>query len=1018
MSAAWLNTETPRVFTLPPSTAVLNALVRTLRARFDADRHPEALTSLLLLTPTRRAAKALGDAFAAEAGEGVALLPMIRPLGDIDVDDPPFEPGELAGIAPPALGSARRQFELARLILAKEAALGRSIGLGGALALARPLAELLDDMADEGVDDLSPLADSLVDYLPEDRREAVEFLSILQTAWPARLAELGVMDSAARRSLVLNALAERWTKTPPDHPVIIVGSTGSIPAVRRLMGVVAHLDQGAVVLPGFDWDMDARAFAEIDAAHPQWAMRAFVNSVDLAPNAVATWPGAAETEDAGARRRVIAEALRPASTTDEWLSRLTVLKDRFGPDYFERGLEGLSLIEAADPLQEARCCALLLRQALHEPGKTAMLVTPDRSLARRVSAEMLRFGVRVDDSGGAALSECAAGAFLIRLVEAALDPSSIIAQSSLWASPHFSAGLARGAVHTALAKAEAEAWRGVRPQGGFDGLRARLDGERVRLHPADKELALEALGAEETALSALIAQKMARPAQWARRHVLAAEALASTDSETGAVRLWSGEDGEAAAALLRDLLEESEALPEMRLADYLAVLRDMAVSRRVPPKLGVHPRLQILGPLEARLMQADRVILAGLNEGVWPTGLGQDPWMSRGMREAVKLAVPEQRHGLAAHDFAQLAASGEVYLTRAEKADGAPTVASRWIWRLKTLVEGAQGDVSSLTGQAAAYLSLVESLDRPAHPSRPAPAPEPRPPVALRPRALSITEIRTWIRDPYSIFAKHVLGLKRLDPADMMPSHRERGTALHEVLEEALKAWRGEWPEDAAAQLVERARGALLSAGFAPADLGLELPRFARAAQWLDRWERRRRDLGISVAALETWLETRLTGPQGDWRLYGKADRFDRHPDGRLDVLDYKTGSAASAKEVEAGFDPQLPLTAALAAEEGSSKDLAASPPAALAYLTLSGNAKGGEERRIDGRGSRKLSSEELAEAAMADLLDLIALFDQEETAYPSQSRAKYKNDYSDFDHLARRGEWALAADESEGEAR
>lgn len=1015
MNSRVFTTPRPRVFTLPPAADFLAGIARTLRSEFDAENDPDALTRLLILTPTRRAAKALGDAFAQAAGRGVALLPVIRPLGDIDVDDPPFEPGELAGIAPAALSGTRRQFELARLILAKETALGRSMGLGGALAMARPLGELLDDMANEEVSDLSPLADSMAEYLPEDRREAVEFLTILQNAWPARLAELGGMDGAARRAVVLDALAARWRKSPPDHPVLIVGSTGSIPAVRRLMQVVAGLDQGAVVLPGFDWDMDERAFARIDAAHPQWAMRDFVTALPIEPQAVRYWPGASESEAARARRRIIAEALRPADTTDEWLSRLALINRENGDAFLAKGLDGLALIESPDLVSEARVCALLLRETLDKPGRTGMLVTPDRGLARRVSAEMERFGVRVDDSGGVALSECAAGSFLLRLIDVALDPGSVIAQSSLWASRYFRAGQSRGAVHTALAKAEAEAWRGVRPGSGFADLRARLDGPYVSLHPGDREIALQVLAAEEAAIAGLVGPDRLSAAGWAEQLVIAAEALAASPEEAGALTLWSGEDGEAAAALMRDLLQESEALPDMRLDEFRSVIRDVAMRRRVPPRLGVHPRLQILGPLEARLLTADRTILAGLNEGVWPAGLSVDPWMSAGMRKAVALGAPEQRHGMAAHDFAQMAASGEVFLTRAGKADGSPTVASRWIWRLKTLV-AATGAADALTRSAGDYLRLCDQLDLPSHPPRPADAPQPRPAVSRRPRRLSITEIRTWIRDPYSIFAKHVLGLKRLDPADMDPSHRERGTALHAVLEEAYEAWpAGPLPDDAASQLVALARGHLLSAGFEPSDLVLEMPRFERAATWLVGWESGRRAAGVTIAALEASLEARLSGPAGEWTLRGKADRIDRQPDGRLDILDYKTGTAASAKEVEAGFDPQLPLTAALARQAGVSESFVPSDPSALAYLLMSGNAKGGEEKRIDGRGTNKRDASELADAALDDLLKLVALFDDEATPYPSQPRAKYVNDYSDFDHLARRGEWAMAAEDGNG---
>ncbi|MGK0266592.1 MAG: ATP-dependent helicase/nuclease subunit B, partial [Maricaulis sp.] len=691
MSESLFDTPAPRLFTLPPQADFLRSIARRLRLEFNVEAHPDALTRILILTPTRRAAKALGDAFAEEAGNGVALLPMIRPLGDIDVDDPPFEPGELAGIAPPAVSGSRRRFELARLILAKEAALGREIGIGGALALAEPLGALLDDLATEDVTDFSVLDAALQEYLPADRREAVEFLNIVGTIWPMRLKELGLVDAAARRSIVLGALVERWQRQAPPHPVLVVGSTGSIPAARAVMQCVAQLPQGIVVLPGFDWDADDKAWDNIDDAHPQWAMRDFVDTLGVARGDVKQWPGSAEEVPARARRRVIAESLRPAEVTDGWLGRVAGLIEEFGEDFFARGLDGLSLIEAPDLLAEARICALLLRETLDTPGKTAILVTPDRGLARRVAAEMDRFGVRLDDSGGAALSETHAGAFLLRLLDVAEDAGSVVALSALWGSPLFAAGLERGLVHGVLGKFEAEALRGVRPGRDLASVRARLGGKYVKLFDDDR-VAIEAiLTRMEAAMAPLGGDELQPAAIWAERHARAAEALASSADRDGAVRLWSGEGGEAAAGVLRELLGETDSLPPMRLFDYAGAFRELVRARRVPPRLGVHPRLQVLGPLEARLIGADRIVLAGLNEGVWPAGLGVDPWLSAGMRKALKLGAPERRHGLAAHDFAQLAAGAEVFLTRATKADGSPTVASRWVWRLKTLVEGAMG---------------------------------------------------------------------------------------------------------------------------------------------------------------------------------------------------------------------------------------------------------------------------------------------------------------------------------------
>ena len=83
---------------------------------------------------------------------------------------------------------------------------------------------------------------------------------------------------------------------------------------------------------------------------------------------------------------------------------------------------------------------------------------------------------------------------------------------------------------------------------------------------------------------------------------------------------------------------------------------------------GQHPRLAILGPLEARLQRHDLTILGGLNEGAWPQSPGADPWFSRPMRSSLGLEQPERGIGLAAHDFAMQAAGPRVLLTRARRA--------------------------------------------------------------------------------------------------------------------------------------------------------------------------------------------------------------------------------------------------------------------------------------------------------------------------------------------------------------
>src|SRR5262249_12475900 len=148
---------------------------------------------------------------------------------------------------------------------------------------------------------------------------------------------------------------------------------------------------------------------------------------------------------------------------------------------------------------------------------------------------------------------------------------------------------------------------------------------------------------------------------------------------------------------------------------------------------------------------------------------------------------PERAIGLAAHDFAQSAACAEVFLTRALKAEGTPTVASRWVQRLVQLTKGLKVSkdkslYNNMVAQKDLYAGMARALATPPPALRIAP-PYPRPPVSARPRRLSVTQIENWIRDPYAIYARYVLGLRRLEPLEAEIGPLERGNTLHRILE-------------------------------------------------------------------------------------------------------------------------------------------------------------------------------------------------------------------------------------------
>ena len=950
------DTPAPRVFTLSPAANFLLSLARTISEAFP---DPEALAGVTVLLPTRRAGRALGEAFStiqAEKGIPAAILPLIRPLGDVDADEPPFEPGDMAGLARPAISPARRRFELASLILARETASGREMEPGGALVLADALAGLLDEFASEGVDDLSGLDDAMRAALPQGRQEAAVFVDIVLEAWPRHLDALGMVDPARRRSGLLSALAERWREVPPAGPVIAAGSTGSIPAAAELLATVAGLEKGAVVLPGFAGFMDDASWNAIDDGHPQRAMKALIERIGIDRKNVPDWPIREKKHWPGraaeARTRLVTEALRPADETADWLVRLASLGKQWKGDIMAEGLGGLSVIEAREPAGEARAIALALRHVLETPGRTGMVVTPDRALARRITTEMARFDIELDDSAGEALSDTPPGSFLIRVLEAAADPGSALGLVALWSSPLFALGRSRPALMAALAEIEAKRLRGRRPGQSFAAVRDCLKAD-------DPPLWRMLIADMEAALGPLLTLQGEQPAHiWAQALVEAGEALARSETQAGAARLWAGEAGEQAAGLLREFLEDAGALPPLSLRTFLRIFLETARQRRVRPRSGTHPRLALLGPLEARLLHADMIILAGLNEGVWPQAPGADPFLSRGMRKAAGLPPPERALGLSAHDFAELASTAEVILTRSTLADGAPTVASRWLWRLQTLARGALGAdrARDRLRPATDYAALAAGLDEPAEPLKPAPEPKPTPPVAARPRKMAVTGVETWVRDPYAVYAQRILELKSLDPLDREPGHAERGTGWHKALEQWARELgaRETLPEDAHARLVALGETALLEAGFTQADLGVELPRFAHAARWVVDWEADRRAQGIFPvdAAIERTGALQLGAPFGPFTLTARPDRIDEGPDG-YHIIDFKTGASPSAKAVLAGFSPQLTLQGAILAGGG----FAAIPPgpiAGYAYIGVKGTKTAGEVSRDRGQAGKR----------------------------------------------------------------
>lgn len=990
----------PHIFSIPASAPFADTLARGLRDRLGSD--PLALTSATIYLPTRRAVRTLSEAFARVA-DGAALLPDIKPLGDVDEDDFLFDTASDGFTLPPAIAPLRRRLLLARLVRHWDEKRGGNLSFAQASTLAASLSSLMDEFETQGIAPTA-LDDLDLGSLATHWAQVTDFLGIVQKNWPALLVEENAINPADYRNRALRALADRITKSPPPGPVLAAGSTGSIPATAELLAAIAHLPNGMLVLPGLDRALDDKAWDTLDAGHPQYGMRQLLQHIGATRNDVVDWVASC----AIGRETFLSEALRPAPTTDAWRARAEAADAEF-----QNGLNGVSLLQAAHPAEEAVSIALMLREVLDTPGKTAALVTPDRGLARRVASELGRWNIAIDDSAGRPLSRTPAGAFLCLLSDAADSGFAPVQLLALLKHPLAALGQDQAAFRFKVRQLDRLSLRGPRPDPGLAGIadaiqrsfedqyqreKFSVDGLRPWFARVAEALAPldQALSPETVEMGAVLAA-----------HIRVAEVLAGDAATLGSTRLWRGSDGEAAAALVAALSEAALGEPPIERGSYAPLFHTLADEKSVRLPYGTHARLSILGPLEARLQSFDLVVLAGLNEGTWPRAAPIDPWFSRPMREQIGLEAPERAIGLASHDFATLAAGPRVVITRSVKVDGTPTVASRWLQRLQQLARGIGSDITEAVAlDKTPYVQLAARLNDAGDPL-PTPAPEPRPPVEARPRSLSVTEIETWLRDPYAIYARRVLKFEKLDPLDDAVGALERGKIVHNALEHFLRRFPKQLPPDAEEQLIAIADDIFATERIPKSTLALWRPRFAKAARWFIGLEKFRRQ-HIARSHLEIRGTRLFESSGGTFELRGRADRIDELNRGGAVIVDYKTGKPPSKKQVEAMLAPQLPLEAAMLSEGGFA-DAGKLTADELLYIQFAGGREPGNTIAIP-------DGEKLAGEAARLLLDRIIAFDNPETAYPSRIMPVRSDITGDYDHLARVREWSLSGWDEEKE--
>jgi ATP-dependent helicase/nuclease subunit B len=1015
----------PRVLTIPASRPHLETLARAILDGRVVEGWPDpgdplSLSAGTILLPNRRACRAMRDVFLEMAGDGVILLPRIAPIGDVDEDEWAFAdpmPLDVLGLEPvgPAMPNLDRRLTLAGLIRAWAASVDRAVlrlqpgdplivstSTGDALSLAAELMRLMDQVATERVP-WSNLDQVVEGHLDDFWKMTRHFLAIATEHWPLHLAAQGLEEPAVRRDRLIAAETVRLKALA--GPIVAAGSTGSILATRDLLKAVALHPRGALVLPGLDTHLDEQSWEAIgDAAaapahgHPQFGLKRLIDHVGITR---------ADVEDvapaeAHGREALLSDAMRPAATTDLWARRREAPSDR--------ALDGLAIIEAANEREEALAVAVVLREIAERPADTAALVTPDRVLARRVVAELSRWNVAVDDSGGQALAGTPAAAVARLVAGLVLDDPAPAALLALLLHPAIATDLSSSRREAAVSAIDLMALRGLRPSGGLAGYLAAMEGAKPASRPLAGDPKSRVMAEALADGRAWLAQVIAAFAPLQALADAAAPPLAALAAAHRAVlqRLTLAPDCLGAAELdtvLEAACEGTATGFSVPVRDYPSVFDALVATEIV--RMPAHPgaRIRVLGLPEARLLNADTVILAGLVEGSWPGEAKLDPWLNRAMRASFGIDPPERRIGLAAHDFCQLLGNPRVVLSRSAKKDGVPTVPSRWMQRLAAVL--GKESWRALVAKGSHAIDLAHALDNPG-PARPVSRPNPAPPLALRPAQLSVTEIETWLRDPYAIYARHVLKLRALDDLDEVPGAAERGTVIHEALDTFTKeVTESGAPADPIARLLDLGRALFAPYWDDPSVRAVWWPRFVRVARWFVVADGERRAGFLRVHA-ETRGRLEWETPAGRrFVLTTKADRIDVTADGRAEIVDYKTGQPPSDKQVQTGLAPQLPLEAAVLKGGGFADVPADLLIASLVYAKLGGRDPAGEFKpvRMDGK-----TAGDLAEETLENLKALVAAFENEAQGYVSWAIPQFVGGRSnDYAHLARVKEWSAA---------
>lgn len=923
----------------------------TLSAAFILERvGKDSLPNAVVLLPTRRAATALREAFRNIAGDGTLLLPRMISLADVGEELLTLLGHDALALlqqVPPAMSPSQRQYLLAQQVMLyervrfeRDRAAGlqvseSSLRVEHALQLANYLADLQDRCTRANIDlSYGKLKDLVLGDYAEHWKESVAFLDIVGTIWPEVEAEQGQITPAAHEVQLLSALRDAWEQKAPSYPVFAVGSTASQPATASLLSTIARMENGHVVLPGLDPRMAPEAWNAVHESHPYFHLKHLLDANGLTARDVQPL---GETPE---HCSIWLEALCRVEATGQWRTQ-TIAPERFSH---------LRTIACQHAEEEARVITLLMREGLEKKEGRIALITPDESLMERVAAQLGFYGIAANRLSQGALSNTESGSLVVALMEWLAAPESVRPLVQLLR-------------HKLVQLGDAEQWAGWVDLFEYEsrGISAHNVGQLPAVPTTLRETAAYKALHRVAREVGDMARARVMPSVWVARVQGLLQALAPVAGQAHE-KLAEGLEQCAGADILGPLEQQG----------FAALLAEILDASWRGPQFNAHPQLVMLTPVEARLQRFDRVILGNMVDRLWPGLYGQSPWLNLAQQAELGLPGVEQHATLLAHDVLMHGSCGEVFLTYPQRDAGSPAARSRYLERLLALAE-AQGMKASAL-EAARYRDLAEQrFDAPFAPEQP---PTPRP--SERPKKLSVSLLDKAIGDPFSIYARAILGLRALDELDAEPEPRDLGSRVHAALETLANYWTQHKQGPELVELEAMASTALRDLEGRPAVQLFWSRRIMMALHYVNAREAQRRGAVLAEERIEQAIDTK----HGALLLKGKIDRIEG---GYL--VDYKTGKPPEQSKISQGQAVQLLAYARMRAAQGHDV-------AGLEYWGLPGGKAPAKQEDV---------MLEL-DASFQQLLDQLMDRDTAFLARPTGGDERFANDYGG---ISRYDEWA-----------